>query len=119
MKNKSLLFSIFLLFVLRPCLFAQVTPADRKIDEQVSKAIQGNYLAVKAYFDKAYLAYPEIPKGMLEAVSFTMTRFYHVLATGEESCVGLPRVYGVMGLTLDGKNYFRNNLLKSLPGGSR
>ncbi|MEI8137844.1 MAG: N-acetylmuramoyl-L-alanine amidase, partial [Bacteroidota bacterium] len=26
------------------------------------------------------------------------------------SCIGYPRTYGVMGLVLDGKNYFRNNL---------
>ncbi|MBA3664036.1 MAG: N-acetylmuramoyl-L-alanine amidase, partial [Bacteroidetes bacterium] len=27
-----------------------------------------------------------------------------------ESCIEIPKAYGVMGLTLDGKNYFRNNL---------
>jgi hypothetical protein len=63
------------------------------------------------YFDKAYNQYPSIPKGMLEAVSHTMTHFKHIDINEPESCSGLPRVYGVMGLTLDGKNYFRNNLI--------
>ena len=60
-------------------------------------------------FAAAYAQYPDVPKGLLEAVSFTMTRFQHHYNT-EESCVGLPNTYGVMGLTLDGKNYFNNNL---------
>ncbi|PJB14873.1 MAG: hypothetical protein CO118_06305 [Flavobacteriales bacterium CG_4_9_14_3_um_filter_32_8] len=60
-------------------------------------------------FAFAYQQYPDVPKGILEAVSYTMTRFQH-LQNEEESCTGLPKTYGVMGLTLDGKNYFRNNL---------
>jgi N-acetyl-anhydromuramyl-L-alanine amidase AmpD len=60
-------------------------------------------------FANAYNQYPDVPKGLLEAVSFTMTRFQHLQNT-TESCVGLPKTYGVMGLTLDGQNYFRNNL---------
>jgi len=60
-------------------------------------------------FNAAYQQYPNIPKGVLEAVSFTTTRFQHLKNT-QESCVGLPKTYGVMGLTLDGKGYFRNNL---------
>ncbi|HEY6162732.1 MAG TPA: CUB domain-containing protein [Bacteroidia bacterium] len=68
----------------------------------------------KASFDKAYLLYPELPKGVLEAVAFTNSRFHHIThQPGEEgSCMGLPKAYGVMGLTLDGQNYFRNNLLE-------
>tara|TARA_R110001592_G_scaffold58067_2_gene176291 strand:+ start:1141 stop:3810 length:2670 start_codon:yes stop_codon:yes gene_type:complete len=60
-------------------------------------------------FDNAYQQYPSVPKGVLEAVSFTMTRFQHLENT-QESCTGIPKTYGVMGLTLDGKNYFNNNL---------
>jgi N-acetyl-anhydromuramyl-L-alanine amidase AmpD len=62
------------------------------------------------YFQSAYKACPSIPKGMLEAVSFGQTRFAHIQEQEFGSCIGLPQVYGVMGLTLDGKNYFRNNL---------
>ncbi len=91
---------------------SQINNKEYLINTQVNNAVQENYSAVSNYFEEAYATYPEIPKGILEAVSFTMTRFYHVDSTGEESCIGLPRVYGVMGLTLNGKNYFRNNLVK-------
>lgn len=61
-------------------------------------------------FDAAYQQYPNVPRGVLEAVSHTMTRFQH-LSNTTESCTGIPKTYGVMGLTLDGKDYFNNNLL--------
>ena len=60
-------------------------------------------------FSEAYSQFPNIPRGLLEAVAFTNTRIKHIRNTAE-SCVGLPKVYGVMGLTLDGKGYFKNNL---------
>ena len=63
-------------------------------------------------FKKAYSIYPSVPKGVLEAVAFTQTRFHHLNADNEPSCIAYPRAYSVMGLTLDGKNYFRNNLNK-------
>ncbi len=68
--------------------------------------ISNNY---KPEFEKAYQQYPDIPSGILEAVSFTMTRFSNLQNT-EESCSGIPHVFGPMGLTQDGKHYFRNNL---------
>jgi len=61
------------------------------------------------YFEKAYSLHPKIPKGMLEAVSFTQSRFQH-LTTENNSCIGYPKTHGVFGLIEDGKNYFRNNL---------
>lgn len=64
----------------------------------------------QVHFDKAYQLYPDIPKGTLEAVAFTNTRFQHITSAEAESCTGMPRAYGVMGLILDGKNYFSNNL---------
>jgi N-acetyl-anhydromuramyl-L-alanine amidase AmpD len=68
----------------------------------------------ETYFTKAYSLYPEIPKGTLEAVAFTNTHFNHITHSAEEaeSCSGIPKAYGVMGLTLDGKNYFKENLKK-------
>jgi N-acetyl-anhydromuramyl-L-alanine amidase AmpD len=69
---------------------------------------ENNYAAA---FSKAYELHPSIPQGMLEAVAFTNTRFTHLDANAPESCTGIPRAYGVMGLTLDGKGYFRNNLI--------
>ena len=67
----------------------------------------------QAQFNQAYIAYPAIPKGILEAVAFSNTRFVHITHNpgDPESCMELPGAYGVMGLTLDGQNYFRNNLV--------
>jgi len=72
------------------------------------------------YFAEAYRQYPHLPKGVLEAVAYSNTRMYHVThnAGDAENCMGMPKAYGVMGLVLDGKNYFRNNLtlIASLSG---
>lgn len=62
------------------------------------------------YFKKAYTLNPSIPKGALEAIAFTQTRFQH-LTNEEGSCIGYPTTHGVMGLIENGKNYFRNNLI--------
>ena len=61
-------------------------------------------------FNLAYQQYPDVPKGVLEAVSFTQTRFKHLDLFIEPSCAGLPQALTIMGLCQDGKNYFRNNL---------
>lgn len=79
-----------------------------------SNSMRGVELPVNSYapaFEKAYQVYPELPAGILEAVAFTQTRFTHFTGLQEESCLGLPKVFTIMGLTLDGKSYFRNNLL--------
>lgn len=66
----------------------------------------------EACFNKAYALYPDIPRGTLEAVAYTNSRFTHITHSDGEagSCIGIPAAYGVMGLTLDGKNYFKDNL---------
>ncbi len=62
-------------------------------------------------FDEAYREHPRIPHGLLEAISYSKTRIKHRRPTAEDqSCMGIPQAYGVMGLILDGKSYFRNNL---------
>lgn len=80
--------------------------------ENSADELVGNKYA--PFFAKAYLQYPEIPKGILEAVSFCNTHFTHLEHNSPEpeGCVGIPNAYGVMGLTLDGRNYFSNNLMK-------
>ncbi|HWY37165.1 MAG TPA: N-acetylmuramoyl-L-alanine amidase [Bacteroidia bacterium] len=65
----------------------------------------------QAFFNKAYIENPSLPKGVLEAVAYTQSRFNHIEPTEYGSCVGLPQAYGVMGLIADGKNYFRSNLV--------
>lgn len=66
----------------------------------------------KQYFNSAYENYPEIPRGVLEAVSFSYTRLQHhdYNESSPKSCSGVPRTYGIMGLTENGKGYFKNNL---------
>lgn len=64
----------------------------------------------RAYFEQAYAENPSLPKGVLEAVAFTQTRFNHIEPSEGGSCVGMPQAFGVMGLIADGKNYFRGNL---------
>ena len=73
-------------------------------EAQINELPTNNY---EQEFAFAYSQYPNVPRGLLEGVSFTMTRFQH-LQNQIESCSGLPKTYGVMGLTLDGKNYFNN-----------
>ena len=91
--------------------FSQVSIHEKKIELDVNTTLLSQYLSSKPSFDAAYKAFPEVPKGILEAVSYHYTHFRHITISTAESCTGMPRVYGVMGLTLDGKNYFRNNLL--------
>ncbi|MES2515010.1 MAG: N-acetylmuramoyl-L-alanine amidase [Bacteroidota bacterium] len=65
-----------------------------------------------AFFRKAYSLNPSIPKGVLESVAFSQSRFAHLGTSAQEpSCIGYPTTYGVMGLIEDGQGYFRNNLL--------
>lgn len=60
-------------------------------------------------FEAAYTAFPNIPDGILEGVAFAQTRIRHI-SGNNAGCSGIPQVKGVMGLTEDGKGYFRNNL---------
>ncbi len=64
-------------------------------------------------FDVAYKACPDIPQGLLEAVSFTNTHCHHLTDANyfHDGPDAMPRAYGLMGLVKDGKNYFRENLL--------
>jgi PKD repeat protein/N-acetyl-anhydromuramyl-L-alanine amidase AmpD len=110
MKKFYTLILLSLFMAINFNLKAQENYKEKLINERCKAEVLSNYQAVKTYFDEAYNQHPQIPRGILEAVSFTMTHFYNLDSTGEESCVGIPRVYGVMGLTLNGKNYFRNNL---------
>ena len=63
-------------------------------------------------FKAAYQACPDIPKGWLEAISFTNTRCNHLTDANyfHDGPEAMPRAYGLMGLVKDGKGYFRENL---------
>lgn len=65
-----------------------------------------------ASFKKAYSLNPSIPKGILESVAFSQSRFTQLGTNNQEpSCIGYPTAFGVMGLTENGQGYFRNNLV--------
>jgi len=63
-------------------------------------------------FNAAYEACPNIPRGLLEAVSFTNTHCHHLTDDNyfNDGPDAMPRSYGLMGLVKDGKNCFRENL---------
>lgn len=61
---------------------------------------------------QAYQACPQVPRGVLEAVSFTQTRFAYLSDAELESCSGLPKSYGYLGMVQNGKQFFRSNLRK-------
>ncbi len=63
-------------------------------------------------FQSAYQACPDIPKGWLEAISFTNTHCHHLTDANyfHDGPDAMPRAYGMMGLVKDGKGYFRENL---------
>ena len=66
-----------------------------------------NSYPYQSEFEAAYAAHPDVPKGILEAVSYSQTRFTD-LQNSEPSCIGLPVYEGVMGFIADGQGYFRN-----------
>lgn len=66
----------------------------------------------KIAFQNAYVNNPQIPKGLLEAISYTNTRLKVISSSEIQSCTGMPLPIGIMGLYLDGKNYFSNNLVQ-------
>ena len=66
----------------------------------------------QAEFNAAYTAYPSVPKGLLEAVAFSQTRFHQLSENDQNSCIGMPKSLGIMGLCENGQNYFRENLGK-------
>lgn len=63
-------------------------------------------------FEAAYQACPSIPRGLLEAISFTNTHCNHLTDANyfHDGPEAMPRAYGLMGLVKDGKGYFRENL---------
>ena len=62
------------------------------------------------FFNNAYQKYQDVPKGILEAIAFTQTRFEFLDGTQEKSCIGLPTAYTSFGLIKNGQNYFKNTL---------
>ncbi len=55
-----------------------------------------------SFFNRAYQAYPALPKGLLEAISYHTTRLKHRTPGNSISCTGTPKIFGIMGLTEGG-----------------
>ncbi len=70
---------------------------------------QGEYKApdnkYQAEFNIVYAGFPDLPRGILEAISYTQTRFENLPGT-LHSCAGIPTAKGLFGLISDGKGYF-------------
>lgn len=105
--------TLLLLFALPIIAFAQLQNPGISLSQQPATGLKFEEPNYSAYFQEAYDLYPSIPRGVLEAVAYGNTHIFHIVhnAGGNENCMGLPLAYGVMGLTLDGKNYFNNNLV--------
>lgn len=71
-------------------------------------------LLVLSLFQLAESQCPSLPKGLLEAVSFTSTHCHHLTDADygipADDPAAMPRAYGMMGLVSDGKGCFRENL---------
>lgn len=81
------------------------------VDAFVHKSILRNYERVRPFFEEAYQCYPTVPKGVLEAVAYSYTRYCSLpFDTLEPDASAMPKKFGVMGLTLNGKGIFRENL---------
>lgn len=107
------LFSLCFLFLF---LFISFGQNDEKafaqnLSVQIDSSILQQYRQMEPYFQEAYSLHPTIPHGILEAIAFTYSRFCHLIPLEENppsNC--MPATYGVMGLTLDGRGYFKDNL---------
>ncbi len=70
-------------------------------------------LTYNAYFNEAYLKYPDIPKGFLEAIAWAHTHIHHkTIENTAPSDIGMPFGWTMFYLVEDGKGWFKENLKK-------
>lgn len=81
------------------------------LNRNIETAVIQQFRQVEPYFREAYQLYPTVPRGILETIAFTYSRFCHLKPdTLSDLPEQIPPTFGVMGLTLNGKGYFRENL---------
>lgn len=121
MKLQTLLKTTLLIWMGVACCFslqAQLSFSDdchpkinRDEDARARLNVLQEYERVRPYFEEAYQMYPSVPKGALEAVAYSYTRYSCLpMDTLETDASAMPKMYGVLGLTLNGKGVFRENL---------
>lgn len=94
------------------CLLAMTfaSPMLHAAQDEQDALLESRYQTYAPQFEAAYRQYPDMPRGILEAVSWTNTRMVNRQPeTSQPSCVGIPQVSGVMGLMVDGAGWFREN----------
>lgn len=108
--KKLITIFLFILYIVN--LYSQADKQYKAVlSRQLETAVIQQYHRVEPFFREAYSLYPSVPRGILEAVSFAYTRFTHLCPSDtipEDG--GVPFTYGLMGLTLDGRGFFRDNL---------
>lgn len=84
-----------------------------KINQTSEELTLLQYNNIRSYFNAAYLAYPSIPRGMLEAVAFQYSRFQkhsYDNVPEENHEHSMPQLHTIMGYIIDGKGVFRENI---------
>ena len=99
---------LFLFFLIVPRLQAQLAGLPPEVQTRMNQ----DYSRLKPAFEAAYERCPTVPRGMLESVAYNYTRFSapEWTDTLDVDPNTIPRTYSVMGLTLSGKGFFRENL---------
>lgn len=99
---------VWMVSLLTSSLFAQ---GNGSPETGRQEQLHRDYKLIAPYFEEAYLSFPSIPRGILEAISYQYRRFSSLEPEViEEGAHSIPTNYTVMGLTLDGKGVFRENL---------
>jgi len=64
-------------------------------------------------FNVAYRQYPNLPSGILEAISYSVSHFENLNVDEHDAHEhnGRPEVFGIFGLVENGKGYFKNTLI--------
>ncbi|MCP4158867.1 MAG: T9SS type A sorting domain-containing protein [Deltaproteobacteria bacterium] len=90
-----------LLFSILIALFSFTANAQLNSD---AKSVLDSNLDYRYAFEAAYIEYPNLPFGILEALSYTTTRLSHRIPNHTTiNCSGNPHFYGLMGLVEDEK----------------
>jgi hypothetical protein len=88
----------------------QIANHSQQLIQDAERAMQPERLQYQKYFAQAYQRYPEIPRGVLEALAYTKTRWNNQQPLAPiDAHHGMPQPYGVMGLYV-GKGGFANQV---------